>query len=301
MTNSLDSTRLRNLKEKGFKLLFLTCAIISIITTLAIIYILVSDSISFFSEIPITEFLLGTEWYPTMMPQEFGVLPLLAGTIMITVGAAIVAIPLGVATAVYLSEYADKRLRKIIKPILEVLAGIPTIVYGFFALTFITPILQNIFPDVGIFNAASASIVVGIMILPMISSLSEDAINAVPDEIKRGGYALGATKLRVTTNITIPAALSGILSSFILGISRAIGETMAVTIAAGRTPNITANPFESIQTMTSAMVEIGSSDVAVGSLPYQSLFAVGLLLFIITLLMNMVSQYMKSKYQEVYD
>ncbi|WGI17332.1 phosphate ABC transporter permease subunit PstC [Methanonatronarchaeum sp. AMET-Sl] len=301
MTKSLDSTRLRNLKEKGFKILFLTCAIISVLTTLAIIYILLSDSIRFFSEVPITEFLFGTEWYPTMLPQEFGVLPLLSGTIMITIGAAIVAIPLGVATAVYLSEYADKRTRKTIKPILEVLAGIPTIVYGFFALTFITPILQTIFPDVGIFNAASASIVVGIMILPMVSSLSEDAINAVPNEIKRGGYALGATKFRVTTNITIPAAVSGILSSFILGISRAIGETMAVTIAAGRNPNITANPFESIQTMTAAMVEIGSSDVAVGSLPYQSLFAVGLLLFIITLLMNLVSQYMKSRYQEVYD
>jgi phosphate transport system permease protein len=288
------------LKERAIKSALFSCAFVSLLVTILIIATLLGDAINFFTEVSIVEFLTGTNWSPSMKPYSFGVLPLVTGTLMITVISAAVAIPLGVATSVYLSEYADKRVRKVVKPVLEVLAGIPTVVYGFFALTFITPMLETIFTEISLYNALSAGIVVGIMILPMISSLSEDAMNSVPDDLRDGGYALGASKFNVTTGIVVPASISGILSSFILGISRAIGETMAVTIAAGRLANMSLDPLKSIETMTAAMVEVAEGDIAAGTAAYDSLFSIGLLLFVITLSMNMISQYLKSRYKEKY-
>ncbi len=280
---------------------FFACASITILTTLGIILILLSGSIDFFAAVSIREYLTGTVWSPRVQPRSFGVLPLVWGTMMIVVGSAIIALPVGTLTAIYLSEYADRRIRQVVKPTLEILAGIPTIVYGFFAISFITPYLQRVFPETGTFNAASAAIVVGIMIIPMVSSLSEDAMSAVPDDLRQAGYGLGATKFEVSTRVVVPAALSGILSSYVLAISRAIGETMAVTLAAGMRPNITTNPFEEIQTMTAYMVQIGTGDVSVNSIGYRSLFAVGLTLFVMTLAMNIVSQWIRRRYREEYE
>lgn len=282
------------------KWIFFACAFLSVLTTIGIIVVLVQGSVVFFSQISIIEFFTTTEWSPVIRPRHYGVLPLIWGTLIITVGSALIAIPVGTATAIYLSEYADPSVRSSVKPILEVLAGIPTIVYGFFALSFITPHLQVIFPQTGTFNAAAGAIVVGIMIIPMVSSLSEDAMSAVPDNLRQAAYGLGATEYEVSTDVVIPAAMSGILASYILALSRAIGETMAVTLAAGMHPNITLNVLEPIQTMTAYMVQIGISDVSVGSIGYQSLFAVGLTLFVMTLTMNLVSMWIKSKFREEY-
>ena len=283
------------------KFVFFCCASITILTTFGIIGVLVLGSIPFFNAISLIEYLTGTNWSPVISPRSYGVLPLIWGTLIIVIGSAIIAIPVGTLTAIYLSEYAEDRIRRVLKPTLEILAGIPTIVYGFFAISFITPQLQRIFPETGTFNAAAGAIVVGIMILPMVSSLSEDAMAAVPDDLRNAGYGLGATKFEVSTQIVFPASLSGVLASYVLAISRAIGETMAVTLAAGMHPNITLNPLEEIQTMTAYMVQIGISDVSVGSIGYQSLFAVGLTLFIMTLAMNILSQLIRRRYQEVYD
>lgn len=277
------------------------CALISVLTTLAIIFILVKESASFFSEISPLDFLLGTQWTPLFEPKSFGVLPLLWGTVLITVGAAVIAIPVGLASAVYLSEYASDRVRSIVKPVLELLAGIPTVVYGYFALVFITPLLRNFFPEMQVFNAASGAIVVGIMILPMIASLSDNALRAVPDSLRQGAYALGATSYEVTTSVVVPAGLSGVMASFLLAISRAIGETMAVTLAAGATPNLSLTFQESIQTMTAYIVQISLGDTPDGSIEYQTLFAVAMLLFIITLILNILSQWILDRYREVYE
>ena len=238
------------LGEKILEGAFFCCASISVVTTVVVICILAFETYGFFVEIPITDFLFGTEWTPLLQPKSYGILPLLCGTLMIVVGSSIVALPVGIAAAVYLSEYASDRVRNIVKPVLEILAGIPTVVYGFFALTFITPMLQSIFESTHVFNAASAAIVVGIMVLPMVASMCDDALQSVPDSLREGAYSLGATSFEVTIRIVLPAALSGIFASFVLAISRAIGETMAVTLAAGATPNFTLNPLESIQTMT---------------------------------------------------
>ena len=281
------------------KSLFL-CALVSILTTLGIVLVLIFETFSFFEEVSIIEFLTGTTWAPTYRPQHFGVLPLINGTLMIAVGAAIIAIPLGIASATYLSEYAGPRVRQTVKPLLEMLAGVPTVVYGYFAISFITPLLREVVPEANIFNAASASIVVGIMILPMVSSLSEDAMRAVPRALREGAYALGATKFEVSTKIVAPAALSGILASFILAISRAIGETMAVTLAAGATPKITLDFFESIQTMTAYIVQVSMGDTPYGSIEYKTIFAVGMVLFVMTLVMNIASMWIKERYREVY-
>ena len=283
------------------RIVFFSCALVTVLTTFGIVLVLVSGSIPFFRNVSIAEFLFGTEWSPIIRPRSYGILPLVWGTLLIVVGSAAIALPVGVLTAIYLSEYADSRVRRIVKPTLEILAGIPTIVYGFFAISFITPQIQRFYPDTGTFNALSGAIVVGIMIIPMVSSLSEDAMSAVPDELRNAGYGLGATKFEVSTGVVLPAAISGILASFVLAISRAIGETMAVTLAAGMQPNITLNVFEEIQTMTAYMVQVGISDVSVGSIGYQSLFAVGLLLFAMTLSMNLLSQYVRGRYREVYE
>lgn len=296
----IKGTNIRVLKERAIKSALFSCAFMSLLVTILIILTLLGDAINFFTEVSVIEFLTGTKWSPAMKPYSFGVLPLVSGTLMITVISAAVSIPLGVATSIYLSEYADKKIRKTVKPVLEILAGVPTVVYGFFALTFITPIIKIIFPETSMFNALSAGIVVGVMILPMISSLSEDAMSSVPDDLRDGGYALGASKFNVTTGIVVPASISGILSSFILGLSRAIGETMAVTIAAGRLAQISFDPLESMETMTAAMVEVAEGDIAADTAAYNSLFAIGLLLFVITLVMNLASQYLKSRYREKY-
>ncbi len=287
--------------DRVARYVFFACAFVSVVTTAAIVIVLLNGAIDFFSEVSLVEYFTGTNWNATAREDpSFGIWPLVWGTLMITVGAAVVALPVGTLTAIYLSEYADPRVRRTVKPILEILAGIPTIVYGFFALSFITPILQAIFPGVGTFNAAAGAIVVGIMIIPMVSSLSEDAMSSVPDSLRNAAYGLGATKFEVSTQVVLPASLSGILAAYVLAISRAIGETMAVTLAAGMLPQITSNPFDEIQTMTAFMVQVGKGDIAVDSLGYQSLFAVGLTLFAMTLAMNIFSEWIRSRYQEEY-
>ncbi len=276
------------------------CALLSIATTLGIVVSLLSQALGFFREVSIWEFLTGTRWAPILVPQSFGVLPLVAGTLLVTVIAAAVAMPVGIATAIFLSEYAPDRVRRIIKPSLEILAGIPTVVYGYFALTLISPLLQKVFPDMLIFNALSAGLVMGLMIIPMVSSISEDAMLAVPRSLREGAYALGATRLEVALRVTVPAALSGIIAAFILALSRAIGETMLVTIAAGATPKMTFNPLESIQTMTAFIVQLSLGETPHGSLEYNTIFAVGLLLFLMTLVMNLLGHWVVRRWQERY-
>lgn len=280
-------------------LLFL-CASVSVLTTIGIVVTLVTETYSFFKTIPVADFLFGTKWSPLIPPKSFGILPLLSGTLLITVIACIVAVPIGLASAIYLSEYAPKRVRNIVKPILEVLAGIPTIVYGYFALSIVTPIIRDIFSSAGTFNALSAGIVVGIMIIPMVCSLSEDAMSAVPRSLRDGAYALGATRFEVALKIVVPAALSGIVASAVLAFSRAIGETMIVTLAAGATPNMTVNPLESIQTMTAYIVQVSLGDTPHGSIEYGSIFAVGMTLFVITFMLNIVAQYVAKRFREEY-
>jgi phosphate transport system permease protein len=281
------------------KLLFI-CAITSILVTLGIIYTLFKETIFFFGEVSIIEFLTSPKWTPLFEPQNFGIMPLVSGSVLIATIASLVAIPIGLASAIYLSEYAPDKVRRIIKPILEVLAGIPTIVYGFFALSLVTPFLRIFFPELGFFNALSGGIVVGIMIIPMIASLSEDAMTAVPRSIKEGAYALGATRLEVALKIVVPAALSGIIASFVLAISRAIGETMIVTIAAGAMPNLTFNPLEPVQTLTAYIVQVSLGDTPFGSISYYTIYAVGMTLFVITFLMNLIAGWISKRFKEDY-
>ncbi len=266
------------------------CALISIITTFSIIFILGKETLLFFEQVPIGDFLFGTKWEPLLEPQSFGVLPLISGTFLIVIGSSLVAIPAGLLTSIYLGEYAGPRTKAIVKPILEILAGIPTVVYGYFALTVITPMLKMIFPSIEVFNALSGSIVVGIMILPMISSLCDDAMSSLPRSLKEGGYAMGATSFEVVWSILVPTALPRIVAAFILAISRAIGETMAVVMAAGATPKMTMNFLESIQTMTSYIVQVSLGDTPAGGVEYQTCFAVGAVLFVMTLVMNIIGR-----------
>jgi len=275
--------------------------ILSILVTVGIIAVLLFEAIKFFGEVSFWEFITGTRWTPLFSSKQFGVLALVAGTTLTAVLAMLVALPLGLLSAIYLSEYAPDKVRRPVKPILEVLAGIPTVVYGYFALLFVTPILRQISPDIAVFNALSASIVMGIMILPMVSSLSEDAMRSVPRTLREGAYALGSTKLEVSTLVVVPAALSGIVSAFILAVSRAIGETMIVTIAAGQNPNFTLNPFVPIETMTAYIVQVSQGDAPAGSIEFKTIFAVALLLFVITLAMNLLSQYVVSRFREEYE
>ena len=279
---------------------FFGCALISILTTLGIVFLLLGQSVGFFREVSIWEFLSGTRWTPILKPTAFGVLPLVAGTLLVTVLAAMVALPIGLATAIYLAEYAPDKARRILKPLIEILAGIPTVVYGYFALTFVTPQLQRLFPDMIVFNALSAGVVMGIMIIPMVSSLSEDAMISVPRSLRQASYALGATKLETSIKVVVPAALSGIVASFILAISRAIGETMLVTIAAGATPRITANPLESIQTMTAYIAQLAQGEASHDSVEYKTIFAVGLLLFLMTLSLNLLGHWVVRRWRQAY-
>ena len=278
-------------------------ALISVLTTIGIVLILVVQSYGFFTEVSIWDFVTGREWSPLFIPQKFGALPLVSGTLLVAAIAGIVSLTFGLGAAIFLSEYAPEGLRRVLKPVLEVLAGIPTVVYGYFALTFITPILQNLFGSdrVIIFNALSAGLVMGLMIMPMVSTLSEDAMVAVPRSLRDAAYALGATRFEVATKVVIPSALSGIVASFILAVSRAIGETMIVKIAAGATPNLTLNPLESIQAMTAYIVQVSLGETSQGSLEYQTIFAVGLLLFVMTLAMNIVGRWVISRFRQVYE
>jgi phosphate transport system permease protein len=285
---------------QGF--LFL-CGIVSILTTIGIVYELGKESWLFFgsSDVDLVEFLTQTTWQPTI--GEFGVLPLVNATLMTTFFAMLISLPLGLGAAIYLSEYATHRTRSILKPILEILAGVPTVVYGYFALTFMTPLLRSIFgaDTVQIYNTLSAGLVMGIMILPLVSSMSEDALNAVPRSLREGAYGLGATRLETAIKIVVPAAISGIIAAFIIGISRAIGETMIVALAAGSGPNFTYNPFAAAETMTGYIARISGGDLSYDTPDYNSIFAIGLLLFTITLGLNILSRRLVSKYREVYE
>jgi phosphate transport system permease protein len=276
------------------------CAALSVAVTVGIIVVLLAESTKFFQVVSPITFLFGTEWAPLFSPPRYGVLPLVCGTLLITVGAALLALPLGLLSAIYLSEYAAPRVRKILKPALELLAGVPTVVYGYFGIAFVTPLLRSIFPKVEVFNAASGAIVVGIMILPLVCSLCEDALRAVPRALREGGYGLGATKLEVVSKIVVPAGLSGIVAAFLLALSRAIGETMAVALAAGSTPKLTLNPGESVQTMTAFIVQVSAGDTPAGSIGYQTIFAVGLALFLVTLGMNVLARKLVTRYRLVY-
>jgi phosphate transport system permease protein len=291
----------RHRSERIIGGVLLLCSAVSILTTAGIVAVLLYESSTFFRQVSVVEFLTGRQWTPMFTDQSFGVLPLLTGSLLIAAGAALVALPVGLAAAIYLSEYAQDSVRRVLKPVLEVLAGIPTVVYGFFALTFVTPIIRSIWPGADVYNALSASIVVGIMIIPMVSSLSEDAMSAVPRSLREGAYALGATRYEVATRTVVPAALSGIVASFILAISRAIGETMIVTIAAGGQANLTLNPLRSVQTMTAYIAQTATGELAHGTVEYQTIFAVGITLFAITLLMNIVSIFVLRRFREVYE
>ncbi len=279
---------------------FLLATLVSVLVTVGIIYTLLRESYGFFQVVSVWEFITGTKWAPLFEPQAFGVLPLIAGTLLAAGIAGIVALTLGLGAAIYLSEYAPDRVRRIIKPVLEVLAGIPTVVYGFFALSFVTPLLQSFLPIPVIFNVLSAGIVMGLMIMPMVSTLSEDAMVAVPRPLRDAAYALGATRFEVATKVVVRAALPGIVAAFILALSRAIGETLIVTIAAGATPNLTLNPLESIQTMTAYIVQVSLGETPQGTLVFKTIFAVGLLLFLMTLIMNIVGRWVVRRYTERY-
>jgi len=282
---------------KGILLLFST---VTILTTVGIVTLLLLESYNFFKHVSIIEFLTGKTWAPVLKPEHFGVLPLVNGTLLIAFFACLIAIPIGLGAAIYMSEYAHKKVRAVLKPILEILAGVPSIVYGYFALTAISPILRVLLPDLEVFNVLSASIALGIMIIPMVASLSEDAMNAVPDAMRKGALALGSTTFEVSTKVVVPGALSGIIASFVLAISRAIGETMIVAIAAGATPKITLNPLTSVQTMTGYMVSISMGDIPHGSTAYYTVFAVGLLLFLMTFALNIFARFIVKRFRREY-
>jgi phosphate transport system permease protein len=287
--------------ERIIHVVLLACAFVSILTTVGIVLVLVVEAAQFFREVSIIDFLTDTKWTPLIRPQHFGILPLFCGTMLVSIGAIIVALPIGLGSAIFLSEYASNPVREVVKPILEILAGIPSVVFGFLAVVLISPMIRDVFPSANVFNAASASIVVGFMILPMIVSLSEDVLRSVPLSLREAAYALGATKLDVTVKVVLPAAISGIVASFLLAISRAIGESMAVALAAGASPKITLNPLESIQTMTAYIVQVSQGDTPAGSLEYRTIFAVGLALFVVTMALNILAQWFVSRMREKYE
>jgi phosphate transport system permease protein len=291
----------RRVGEDVVKGVLALCALVSVVTTIGIVLALFQPAFEFFREVSLVGFLTGTEWAPLFQPQHFGVLPLVGGTLLVTAIAALVAMPFGLGSAIYLSEYASPRARGVLKPLLEILAGIPTVVFGYFALTFVTPLLRDLGLGVEIFNALSAGLVMGVMLIPTIASLSEDAMGAVPRTLRDGAYALGSTRLQVSTRIVVPAAVSGIVASFVLGLSRAVGETMIVLIAAGQQANLTFDPREAVATMTAFIAATGAGDVPTGSLEYKTIFAVGATLFVLTLVMNVVSIRLVRRYQEVYE
>jgi phosphate transport system permease protein len=305
-SGELARSILRSKPRRGERIVeigLLLAAMLSVLTTIGIIFSLLEGTLKFFAEVNIVDFLTGTVWTPLFANGSYGVLPILSSTLLITAIAMVVAIPLGLGAALYLSEYAGQRARKILKPVLEVLAGIPTVVYGFFALSFVTPnLLRGLLGlEVGIFNALSAGLVIGILIIPIVASLSEDALSAVPQSMRDGALALGATRTNVARKVVLPAALSGVIASFVLGLSRAIGETMVAVIAAGSIAQLTADPREPMQTMTAFIAQAAAGDQPTGSLGYNTLFAVGALLFVITLLVNVASIRLVRRFREVYE
>ena len=288
--------------EQFVHLVLFVAAAISVLTTVGIVLSLVLPALDFFREVSPWEFLTGTTWAPLFLDAKFGVVPLVVGTVMIAFWSSLVAFPLGVGVAIYLSEYAPARATAFLKPILEILAAIPTVVLGYFALTFVTPFLrEQLGVQVEIFNALAASLVLGVMLIPTVATLSEDAMAAVPRDLRDGGYALGADKLQVSTKIVVPAAISGIIAAFVLAFSRAVGETMIVLIAAGQLAQITFDPRETIATITAFIGATGNGDVPTGSIEYKTIFAVGLLLFVMTLVMNLISIRLVRKYREIYE
>ena len=294
-------TSRRRWGEDVVKVVLALCAFVSVATTVGIVVALFEPAFEFFREVSVVDFLTGKDWSPLFEPPSFGVLPLVAGTLLVTACACLVCVPLGLGAAIYLSEYAQTRTRRYLKPLLEILAGIPTVVYGYFALTFVAPRLQEIGLPVGVFSALSAGLVMGVMLLPTVASISEDAMSAVPRELRDGAYALGATRLNVSTLIVVPAAISGIIASFVLAISRAVGETMIVLIAAGGQPHLSWNPLEAVQTMTAFVAATGQGDVPTGSLEYKTIFAVGATLFVMTLVMNLFAIRLVRRFREVYE
>lgn len=306
----LYQRRDRNIKESAIGYALLLCAFISVLTTVAIVYVLASETVSFFGKANIGEFLFGKilengsyscSWTPQFAEKSFCIWPTVNGTLMVALIAMIVATPLGIATAVYLSEYASPRLGKFLRPVIELLAGVPTVVYGYFALTVITPILAKLVPGLQGFNALSAGLVMGVMIIPTIASISTDAMRAVPLSLREAAYGLGATKKEVATSVVLPAALSGICAAIILGISRAVGETMIVAIAAGQRPILTLDPRQTVGTMTAYIAQVAKGDSRVGSVEYEALFAVGMTLFLITLFLNIISKQISKRFQETYE
>lgn len=287
--------------EKFIETILLACGMLSILTTVGIIGVLLFETIGFFKEVSIIEFFTDTQWTPLFVKKHFGVLPLVAGTALTSAIAILVAGPLGILTAIFLSEYAPVRLRQILKPILEILAGVPTIVYGYFALLFVTPLLQKLIPGLGGFNALSPGIVMGIMIIPLVSSLSEDAMYAVPRGLREAAYALGSSRLQTAWQVVVPAAFSGITASFVIAISRAIGETMLVAIAAGQRPTLTFNPLVPIETMTTYIVQISLGDTPTGTLEFRTIFAVGMVLFLSTFALNLIGDFMRQRFREQYE
>jgi len=286
--------------ESAIEWALFVCALLSIGTTVGIIVVLAVETLEFLREVPLAEFLTGTEWTPLFATPRFGVMPLVVGTMLVSSIAMVVALPMGLLSAIYLSEYADPRIRRAVKPVLEVLAGVPTVVYGYFALLFVTPLLQRFIPDLAGFNALSPGIVMGIMILPLVSSLAEDAMQGVPRGLREGSYALGATKMQTSLRVVVPAAFSGITAAFILAVSRAVGETMIVAIAAGQQPRLTLSPLVPIETMTAYIVQVSLGDTPQGTLEYRTIFAVGMLLFIGTFILNLVSAWLRERYREEY-
>ena len=293
--------RRRRYGEDVVKGVLAVCALISVATTVGIVVALFLPAFEFFSEVSVVDFFTGTEWAPLFEPAKFGVLPLIGGTLLVTTIASVAAMPLGLGAAIYLSEYASPRARGFLKPALEVLAGIPTIVFGYFALTFMTPLLRDLGVDVDIFNTLSAALVMGVMLMPTVASLSEDAMGAVPRDLRDGAYALGSTKMQVATRVVVPAAVSGIIASFVLAVSRAVGETMIVLVAMGQQPNLTFDPREAAEAMTAFIAATGAGDVPTGSLEYKTIFAVGATLFVLTLVMNVFAIRLVRRYREVYE
>jgi phosphate transport system permease protein len=296
----LRATR-RRWGEDVIKGVLALCALVSVATTVGIVVALFVPAIEFFQDVSLWDYLTGTEWSALFADPSFGVLPLVAGTLLVTLVAVLVCAPFGLGAAIYLSEYAHERARKTLKPTLEILAGIPTVVYGYFALTFVTPLLQDVGFKVGPFSALAAALVMGVMLIPTVASVSEDAMAAVPQDLRQGAYALGSSRLQVSTRIVVPAAISGIIASFVLAISRAVGETMIVLIAAGGQPNLTSDPTEAVQTMTAFIAATAQGDVATGTTAYKTIFAVGATLFVMTLAMNMVSIRLVRRFREVYE
>ena len=290
----------RQRREKAIEMVLLLAACVSVFTTLGIVYILVKESWAFFQAVPLWDFLTDTQWTPLFSDAHFGIIVLLSGTLTSSAVALSIAIPLGTIIAIYLSEFAGHKTREILKPLLELLSGVPTIIYGYFALLFVTPLLQKIIPGLPGFNVLSAGLVMGIMIIPYVSSLSEDAMRAVPMSLREGSYAMGATRFQTAINVVFPAALSGIAAAYILGISRAVGETMILAVAAGMQPNLTLNPLEPAATITSYIVQVALGDLPHGSTGYQTIFAAGLTLMLITLVFNLLGYWLRRKYREAY-